>query len=164
MLGESDAGWRAGPRIGRMPMRAVPDSSSPESSASSCLFTYRELAQKLAHGEEWHFAARLLRELVLRARGITAVGDLDDVHRDPGSTGIRGWDAIIGGVAHMTGRDRVSDPSVLDWCFDPQRYCTGEMFDPFNSPAKYFWVDYLRTPVELQTRNVVFPIGNLEGV
>ena len=147
-----------------MLIRAGKGRSGPDSSAPAPLFTYRELAQKLARGEDWHFAARLLRELVLRSHRITDVDDLDEVHEDPASTGIRGWDAIIGGVAHMTGRDRVSDPSVLDWCFDPERYCVAEMFDPFNVPDKYFWIDYLRTPVELRTRNVVFPVGNLEGV
>lgn len=146
-------------------MRAGHVRAGPQPRGSSPLFTYRELAQRLAQGEDWHFAARLLRELVLRSGRITDVDDVDDLHAEPASTGIRGWDAIIGGVAHMTGRDRVSDPSVLDWCFDAERYCAGgELFDPFHSPAKYFWIDYLRTPVELQTRNVVFPIGNLEGV
>ncbi|MEB3023389.1 MULTISPECIES: hypothetical protein [Mycolicibacter] len=127
------------------------------------LFTYQELAQTLAGGEDWHFAARLLRELVLRsAKASTAEADV--IHQDPGLTGIRGWDAILGGVAHITGRGRVSAPKVLDWCFDTARYCTDAMFDPFNLPAKYFWWDYLRTPIELQTRNVIFPSGNLEGV
>lgn len=128
------------------------------------LFAYRELAESLAGGEEWHFAARLLRELVLRCRTVTEVDELDYIHLDPGLTGIRGWDAILGGVAHITGRDRVSAPAVLDWCFIEQRYCRDALFDPFDAPAKYFWLDYLRTPVELQTRNVVFPAGNLEGV
>ena len=31
----------------------------------------------------------------------------------------------------MTGRGRVSDQAVLRWCFEPQRYCTDEMFNPF---------------------------------
>lgn len=132
--------------------------------STSELFSYAELAQRLAAGEEWHFAARLLREVVIRSRRVTDTAAVDFIHRDPGQTGIRGWDALIGGVASMTGRGRVSDPTVLDWCFEPQRYCTEEMFTPFDVPAKYFWIDYLRTPVELQVRNVVFPAGNLEGV
>ena len=152
-------------RLTYMPMRTGRDRSGPHLNVPSPPFNYRELAQRLAQGEDWHFAARLLRELVLRSRRIADVDAVDDLHAEPGSTGISGWDAIIGGVAHMTGRERVSDPSVLDWCFDAERYCAGgELFDPFHSPAKYFWIDYLRTPVELQTRNVVFPIGNLEGV
>lgn len=136
----------------------------PTSDSTSELFSYAEFAQKLAAGEDWHFAARLLREVVIRSRRVSDISAADFIHRDPGLTGIRGWDAIIGGVAAMTGRGHVSDPAVLDWCFEPERYCTDEMFDPFDVPAKYFWIDYLRTPVELQMRNVIFPSGNLEGV
>lgn len=132
--------------------------------STSELFSYAELAQRLAAGEEWHFAARLLREVVIRSRRVTDTAAVDFIHRDPGLTGVRGWDALIGGVASMTGRARVSDPTVLHWCFEPQRYCTEEMFTPFDVPAKYFWIDYLRTPVELQVRNIIFPAGNLEGV
>lgn len=128
------------------------------------MFTYRDFTEIIAGGEDWHFAARQLRELVLRARRATAFESVDAIHRTPGLTGIRGWDAIIGGVASMTGRDRVSNPALLDWCFHPDRYCTDAIFDPFDIPAKYFWIDYLRTPVELRVRNVVFPGGNLEGV
>lgn len=127
-------------------------------------FSYAELVQELASGEDWHFAARLLREVVIRCGRITDQAAIDFVHRDPGLTGIRGWDAIIGGVASMTGRGRVSDSAVLHWCFEPDRYCSDEMFDPFDAPDKYFWIDYLRTPVELQVRNVIFPSGNLEGL
>lgn len=132
--------------------------------STSELFSYAELAQNLAAGEERHFAARLLREVAIRSRRVTDTAAVDFIHRDPGLTGIRGWDALIGGVASMTGRGRVSNPTVLDWCFEQQRYCTDEMFTPFDVPAKYFWIDYLRTPVELQVRNVIFPAGNLEGV
>ncbi len=129
------------------------------------LLTYAELAESLAAGEyDWHLAVRLLRELVLRTQRLTDVVDIDEVHRRPPPTGTRGWDAILGGVAHITGRDRVSDPEILAWCFEPDRFCTDAMFDPFGVPPKYFWTDYLRTPVELQTRNVVLPVGNLEGV
>ena len=128
------------------------------------LFAYAELAQMLAEGEDWPFAARLLREVVRRSRLVADTAAIDFIHRDPGTTGIRGWDAILGGVAPMTGRGRVSNPAVLRWCFEPARYCTDEMFTPFTLPAKYFWIDYLHTPVELQVRNVIFPAGNLEGV
>lgn len=102
--------------------------------------------------------------MVIRSRRVTSVGAVDAIHRNPGFTGIRGWDAIIGGVASITGRGRVSDAALLQWCFDSDRYCTGAMFDPFGTPAKYFWTDYLHTPIELRVRNVVYPAGNLEGV
>ncbi len=146
-------------RITRREFERYRDSLAPEP-----LFTYQDFAEIIADGEDWHFAARQLREVVLRGRRATAVESVDAIHRDPGLTGIRGWDAIIGGVASMTGRDRVSDPALLDWCFHPDRYCTNAIFDPFDTPAKYFWTDYLRTPVEFRVRNVVFPGGNLEGV
>ena len=128
------------------------------------LFTYREFAETIAAGEDWHFAARQLRELVLRSRYVSTVEDADAIHRDPGLVGVPGWDAIIGGVASITGRDHVSSAAVLNWCFEPERYCTSELFDPFGVPEKYFWTDYLRTPIELRVRNVVYPAGNLEGV
>ncbi|MFN8033127.1 MAG: helix-turn-helix domain-containing protein [Mycobacterium sp.] len=146
-------------RITRREFERYRDSLAPEP-----LFTYRDFAEIIAGGQDWHFAARQLREVVTRSRRATTVETVDAIHRDPGLTGIRGWDAIIGGVASMTGRDRVSDAALLQWCFQPERYCTRAIFDPFDIPAKFFWTDYLRTPVELRVRNVVYPGGNLEGV
>jgi len=146
-------------RITRREFERYRDSLAPEP-----LITYRDFADIIAGGEDWHFAARQLREVVIRSRRTTAVESVDAIHRDPGLTGIVGWDAIIGGVAAMTGRGRVTGPALLDWCFESQRYCTSAIFDPFDTPEKYFWIDYLRTPVELRVRNVVYPAGNLEGV
>jgi len=131
---------------------------------TSRLFSYAELAQMIAAGEDWGFAVRLLREVVRRSHLVSDTAGVDFIHRDPGLTGIRGWDAIIGGVASMSGRGRVATPAVLQWCFVPERYCVDEMFSPFTVPAKYFWIDYLSTPIELQVRNVILPAGNLEGV
>ena len=135
-----------------------------DSLASDPLFTYRDFVDTITGGENWHFAARQLRDLVIRSMRVTAADAVDAIHQDPGLTGIRGWDAIIGGVASMTGRGRVSDPVILDWCFQSERYCDDAIFDPFGVPAKYFWTDYLRTPIELRVRNIVYPAGNLEGV
>ena len=146
-------------RITRREFERYRDSVTPDP-----LFTYRDFVETIAAGDDWHFAARQLRELVIRSARVTAAVALDAVHRDPGLTGIRGWDAIIGGVAAITGRDRVSDAAVLDWCFESDRYCTDAIFDPFGIPKKYFWTDYLHTPIELRVRNVVYPAGNLEGV
>ena len=146
-------------RITRREFERYRDSLTPDP-----LFTYRDFVEAIASGEDWHFAARQLRELVIRSARVTAVETLDAIHRDPGLTGTRGWDAIIGGVAAITGRDRVSDAAVLDWCFESDRYCADAIFDPFGVPKKYFWIDYLRTPIELRVRNVVYPAGNLEGV
>lgn len=146
-------------RITRREFERYRDSLTPDP-----LFTYRDFVQTIAASEDWHFAARQLRELVIRSARLIAVGEVDTIHRDPGLTGIRGWDAIIGGVAAITGRDRVSDAAVLDWCFESDRYCVDAIFDPFGVPEKYFWTDYLRTPIELRVRNVVYPAGNLEGI
>ena len=146
-------------RITRREFERYRDSLAPDP-----LFTYRDFAESLTAGEDWHFAARQLRELVIRSARVTAVEALDVIHRDPGLTGTRGWDAIIGGVAAITGRDHVSDAAVLDWCFESDRYCVDAIFDPFGVPQKYFWTDYLRTPIELRVRNVVYPAGNLEGI
>lgn len=131
---------------------------------TSRLFSYAELAKMIVEGENWGFAVRLLREVVRRSHLVHDTTAVDFIHSDPGLTEIRGWDAIIGGVASMSGRGRVSTPAVLQWCFVPERYCTDEMFSPFTVPAKYFWLDYLSTPIELQVRNVILPSGNLEGV
>lgn len=135
-----------------------------DSIAPAPLFTYRDFADIITGGEDWHFAARQLREVVIRSRRAATVEAVDAIHLDPGLTGIQGWDAVIGGVASMTGRDRVSDSALLEWCFTRERYCDRAIFDPFDTPAKFFWIDYLRTPVELRVRNVVYPAGNLEGV
>lgn len=135
-----------------------------DSLARDPLFTYRDFTEAIRAGQSWDFAARQLRELVIRSSRVTAVEAIDTIHRDPGLTGIQGWDAIIGGVASMTGRGRVSESTCLDWCFELDRYCVSAMFDPFGTPAKYFWTDYLHTPVELRVRNVVYPAGNLEGL
>ena len=135
-----------------------------DSLASDPLFTYRDFVDTITGGEDWHFAARQLREFVIRSMRVTAADAVDAIHQDPGLTGVRGWDAIIGGVASMTGRGRVSDPVIVDWCFQSERYCDDAIFDPFGVPAKYFWTDYLRTPIELRVRNIVYPAGNLEGV
>lgn len=145
-------------RISRREFERYRDSLAPNP-----LFTYREFAETITGGEDWHFAARQLRELVLRSRYAITAADADAIHQDPGLVGIPGWDAIIGGVASITGRDHVSSAAVLDWCFEPERYCTSDIFDPFGVPDKYFWTDYLSTPIELRVRNVVYPAGNLEG-
>ncbi|MCB0951088.1 MAG: helix-turn-helix domain-containing protein [Mycobacterium sp.] len=147
-------------RITQKEFERYRDSLSPEP-----LFTYRDFAGIIAGGEDWHFAARQLREVVIRSWPISAGAQIDEVHQDPGLTGVPGWDAIIGGVASISGRGRVSDPAILEWCFHPDRYYTGDsIFDPFDVPEKYFWTDYLSTPVELRVRNVVYPRGNIEGV
>jgi len=133
-------------RITRREFERYRDSLTPDP-----LFTYRDFVETIAAGEDWHFAARQLRELVIRSARLIAVGEVDTIHRDPGLTGIHG-------------RDRVSDAAVLDWCFESDRYCVDAIFDPFGVPEKYFWTDYLRTPIELRVRNVVYPAGNLEGI
>ncbi len=134
----------------------------PSSPASAPAFTYRELAKTIAAGEDPRFAVRLLREVVLRSGREQDQRRIDEIHSDPGSAGSGGWDAVLGGVAWISGRDRVSDTSMLQWCFDDSRYCP-TLFDPLDS-GKYRWLDYLRTPVELRVRNVILPAGNLQGV
>jgi hypothetical protein len=129
---------------------------------SASPFTYAELAVKIANGEDPRFTVRLLREVVIRSRRETSQAVIDLIHLDPGSTGSIGWDSVLGGVASISGRDRVSSPALLDWCFTPDRY-SPQMFDPLDS-GKYRWLDYLRTPVELRVRNVILAYGNLEGV
>ncbi len=103
-------------RITRREFERYRDSLAPEP-----LFSYRDFADIVARGEDWHFAARQLREVVIRTRRASTVEAVDVIHRDPRLTDIRGWDAIIGGVASMTGRDRVSNPAGLEWCFHPER-------------------------------------------
>jgi hypothetical protein len=62
----------------------------------------------------------------------------------------------------ITGLDRVSDPAILAWCDEPSRYCD-ELFDPLFT-GRYRWLDYLRTPIQLQVRNVILAAGNLQGL
>lgn len=126
-------------------------------------FTYAELAGLIASGDDPRFLIRQLREVVVRSRGEGDQGAIDLIHGEPATTGSTGWDAVLGGVASMTGHERVSAATHLAWCFDPSRYVLDELFDPLDS-GKYRWLDYLRTPVELRVRNVILPYGNLEGV
>lgn len=126
-------------------------------------FTYAELAGLIADGDDPRFLVRQLREVVIRCARETDLAVIDEIHGEPPTTGSTGWDAVLGGVASMSGRERVSSPDVLQWCFSASRYCVDVMFDPLDS-GKYRWLDYMRTPVELRVRNVILPYGNLEGV
>ncbi len=109
------------------------------------------------------FAIRTIRETVLDARALTDQSAIDQFHADPGTVGATGWDALIAGVAMMTGLDRVSTPAILAWCDAPSRTCA-ELFDPLDVDEQYRWLDYLRTPIELQVRNIILASGNLEGI
>jgi hypothetical protein len=109
------------------------------------------------------FAVRAIRETVLDARALTDRSAIDHFHADPGLIGSTGWDALIAGVAMMTGLDRTSAPEILAWCNAPSRTCA-ELFDPLEVAEQYRWLDYLRTPIELQVRNIILASGNLEGI
>jgi len=126
-------------------------------------FTYVELAALIASGDYLRFLIRQLREVVVRSRNESDQSAIDLIHDEPETTGSTGWDAVLGGVASMTGYERVSAATHLAWCFDPSRYVRDALFDPLGS-GKYRWLDYLRTPVELRVRNIILPYGNLEGV
>lgn len=125
-------------------------------------FTYAELAGLIAAGDDPQFLVRQLREVVIRSARETDQAAIDTIHAEPPTTRSTGWDAVLGGVASMTGRGRVSSPALLTWCFSTTRYVVDDLFDPLDS-GKYRWLDYLRTPVELRVRNVILPYGNLEG-
>lgn len=126
------------------------------------LTTYGRLSALIAAEADASFAVRLVRESVLDAATLVAPADIDAFHAPAPATGRRGWDALIAGVAMMTGLDNVSDPEILAWCDESIRYCE-ELFDPLGA-GRWRWLDYLRTPVELQVRNVILASGNLEGV
>ncbi len=126
------------------------------------LTTYARYALLIAAEPDWSFGVRMLRQTVLTAQRLSRQDDIDACHGPAPSTGNRGWDAVIAGVAMMTGLDRVSDVAILAWCDDPTRYCT-ELFDPLDV-GKYRWLDYLRTPIQLRVRNVILAAGNLQGV
>lgn len=101
------------------------------SSVTACLvltlFTYREVRRDDRRGLA--LAARQLRELVLRSRCASTVEDVDAIHRARAHPMSPGWEAIIGGVASITGRDRL--PALRFWAgAEPERYCTGVLFDP----------------------------------
>lgn len=134
--------------------------SAPHKAASP--FTYAELARLIAAGDDPRFLIRQLREVAIRSARETDQTVIDTIHAEPETTRSAGWDAVLGGVASMTGRARVSSPDILSWCFSTTRYVVDDLFDPLDS-GKYLWLDYLRTPVELRVRNVVLPYGNLEG-
>ena len=132
-------------------------------SSAAAPFTYAEVARLIASGGEPRFLVRQLREVVVRSFREDDQTVIDAIHDEPETTGSRGWDAVLGGVASMTGYERVSASVLLAWCFEADRYVVDEVFDPLDS-GRYRWLDYLRTPVELRVRNVILPYGNLEGV
>ncbi|ULD38829.1 hypothetical protein [Rhodococcus qingshengii] len=127
------------------------------------LTTYARFATIVAADDDWPFMVRVLRQCRMAADALTEPADIDAFHLEPPPTGHRGWDAIVAGVAEMTGVDRVSDPRILAWTRAPERFVPN-LFDPLKSfYTRYFWLDYLRTPIQLRERNVVLAAGNLEG-
>ncbi|GAA3148460.1 hypothetical protein [Rhodococcus baikonurensis] len=125
------------------------------------LTTYARFATIVAADDDWPFMVRVLRQCRMAADELTTPNDVDAFHLEPPRTGRPAWDAVLAGVAEMTGVDRVSDPHILDWCRDRDRFLP-ELFDPLDT-GRYFWLDYLRTPIQLRERNVVLAAGNLEG-
>ncbi|MBM4570250.1 hypothetical protein GS896_27500 [Rhodococcus hoagii] len=126
------------------------------------LTTYARFATIVPGEPDWPFLIRVLRECRLAADRLTDTADIDAFHLEPLSTGHRGWDAILAGVAEITGADRVSDPQIIQWCREPHRY-SPTLFDPLAT-GKYVWLEYMRTPIQLRERNIVLAAGNLEGV
>lgn len=117
--------------------------------------------------EDPSFAIRVLRESVLQARALTESKVMDkfsinEFHREPPTTGINGWDALLAGVAVFSGAGYV-DTGVLAWCADESRWCQ-ELFDPLNISDEYVMLEMLRTPAAIRERNVILAAGNLEGV
>ena len=126
------------------------------------LTTYARFATIVPTDPDWPFLVRVLRQSRMAADELTAPVDIDAFHLEPPSTGHRGWDALLAGVAEMTGVDRVSDPRILQWSRNANRFAP-PLFDPLGT-GKYHWLEYLRTPIQLRERNVVLAAGNLEGV
>lgn len=126
------------------------------------LTTYARFAAVVPTDPDWPFLVRVLRQCRMAADALTDQSDVDAFHLEPPSTGHAGWDAILAGVAEMTGTGRVSDPEVLAWCRNPDRFLPHE-FDPLNT-GKYRWLDYQRTPKALRKRNLVLAAGNLAGI
>lgn len=143
--------------------RQVLDRLDPDSEIiAGNLTTYARFASLVPADPDWPFLVRVLRECRLAADQLTSGADIDAFHLEPPATGHRGWDAILAGVAEITGVDRVSDPRILQWCRSPDRVCL-ELFDPLST-GKYRWLEYLRTPIQLRERNIILAAGNLEGV
>lgn len=126
--------------------------------------SYAHFMQWLATEHDPRIAVRVLRQYRMHADTLTEMADIDAFHQRPALRG-DGWDALIAGVAEMTGAAKVSDVRVLDWTEEPQRYRpAATLFDPLDSDRRYQWLDYLRTPIHLRVRNVVLAAGNLQGV
>ena len=126
------------------------------------LTTYGRFATIVAADPDWPFMIRVLRQCRMAADELTDQSDIDAFHLEPPTTGHEGWDAILAGVAEITGTDRVSDRRILAWCRHPDRFLP-ELFDVLDT-GKYRWVEYLRTPVLLRERGIILAAGNLEGV
>lgn len=161
VVDRAPAGLPTTTRTGRRTGAGERVAASEPEGISPPLATYAWFADLIAREPDWRFAVRILRQVVMKASHLTRQSDIDAVHGEPASTGQRGWDALIAGVASMTGRNRVSSPDVLAWCFALTRY-SGTLFDPLDS-GRYIWLEYMRTPIELRERNVILAAGNLEG-
>jgi transcriptional regulator with XRE-family HTH domain len=108
----------------------------------------REIATSVDSGDDAH-ALRLAAELIdwIR-RGIIAVDALDN---DPGSTGDRRWDALLGGIAEVVAHEH--GRCVPAWASAPGRILPAWWI---VTPLRALWSTVIvDTPAPLLTRGVV---------
>ena len=106
------------------------------------------------------YLVRLAKELTAHAGHLESPADVAAFFVEPVTTHLRGWDALIAGVAVLAAREHTSAP--LAWARAPSRFAD-ELWSPFGFD-RWSALDYLDTPVELRRRSVLLAAGNLEAL
>lgn len=105
-------------------------------------------------------ALRLIADLYVRLEGAAPDEVAAALADDPGSTGDRRWDALVGGVAERLAHHH--DLAVPVWTTRPSRFNDGFWFvSPYESLHASALVD---TPAELANRGVFLHAASLTGV
>ncbi|MDZ4826381.1 MAG: helix-turn-helix transcriptional regulator [Actinomycetota bacterium] len=115
------------------------------------------IAGAIAEGDQ-PYALRLVAELAAWVRdGVVEPGALD---ADPGSTGDRRWDALIGGVAEMLATELGG--ATPPWAGAPSRFVEGWWFVSRLRSVRAAVV--VETPPALAARGVFVSRSSLESV
>ena len=105
-----------------------------------------------------NYALRLVAELVGWVRG--GVIEMAALSDDPGSTGDRRWDALIGGITEMLAQEQ--SHSVPAWASAPSRSLTNWWF---VTSLHSLWPSvFVETPPTIASRGVLLSAASLSSV
>ncbi|AGP30124.1 hypothetical protein [Corynebacterium terpenotabidum] len=115
--------------------------------------TYADFVRWKRGDMDDQFAIRVLSKCT---RDATISEDPVAFHADPGTTGHDGWDRAVRGTAALTAR--ICGIEAPAWT-SPQG--TGPLFDPGGTLARWLFVAYIETPIELRRHGVILPRSSL---